>query len=453
MPEHPSEDLLSSYALDPSLVEDAAELEAHLAGCFSCRQQVAGMRSFEEVVGNRESWSRSKDAAPVTAPAYLSATAARSRREDAEAEAMLKPLLERFLSQTSGKFLWLDIAAKPEYHTAGVVRKLTDAADTAQYSDPRRALILAETASTIVEKLSKASYTTSEIAALRGVSWKQQANANRQLGRFHDAFDALAVAERAFREVRRPELDLASITFIRASIYAEQQMYELAEQHAQASAKVFSQLGQRELYVRSRQLQGYIAFGQRKLGKAQVMFDSVLEYAETEGDAFWIAAASIALGNCYLERDELSSATQYLEKAMLGFRNLGMVVEEIRCRWGLALVVQREGRYSTAIERLDAVRKAFLSREATSDAALVTLDIMETFLLLGKTREVRRTAGHIEKLFKDAGMVTGALTAADYLKQAAAKDRVTLSLLAYIRNYFRRVAIEPDLIFVPPSAL
>lgn len=453
MPEHPSEDLLSSYALDPSLVEDAAELEAHLAGCLSCRQQVAGMRSFEEVVGNRESWSRSKDAAPVSAPAFLSAAAARSRREDAEAEAMLKPLLERFLSQTSGKFLWLDIAAKPEYHTAGVVRKLTDAADTAQYSDPRRALILAETASTIVEKLSKARYTTTEIAALRGVSWKQQANANRQLGRFQDAFDALAVAERAFREVRLPELDLASITFIRATLYFEQQQYDLAEQLARDSTVAFRLLGQTEQYLASRYLQGAVAFEQRQFGQAEAIFDSIFAHAEKTGDWSWIARASFALGECHSRRHELARATEYFQRALLAFRDLGNRLDEIRSRWGLALVAQRSGDYRTAIARLRSVRDEFAKITASTDSALVTLDIMETFLLLGEPREVQRAAGNVVRILKDAGIVSGALTAADYLSQAAAMQKVTPSLIDYIRAYFRRVNLQPDLTFIPPAAL
>jgi hypothetical protein len=135
---------------------------------------------------------------------------------------------------------------------------------------------------------------------------------------------------------------------------------------------------------------------------------------------------------------------------MLGFRQMGILVGEIHCRWALALVVQREGRYPIALRRLRNVREELLALGATSDAALVTLDIMETFLALGKPREVRRTAGSIVKLLKDAGMVTGALTAADYLKQAAAMQAVTPPLIDYVRRYFRRVQIEPDFAFLPP---
>jgi hypothetical protein len=115
--------------------------------------------------------------------------------------------------------------------------------------------------------------------------------------------------------------------------------------------------------------------------------------------------------------------------------------------------VQRQGSYRTAVAQLRAVREEFVAIGAISAAALVTLDLMETFLLLGRPREVRDTAGNIVKLLKDAGMVTGALTAADYLKQAAAMQNVTPTLLDYIRRYLRRVELQPDLAFVPPTAL
>lgn len=447
---HPNDELLSAYALDPSSVEEAGELEAHLAHCAPCRQRLDEFCEIEALLARPESWAEDE---PARAPLALSAKAARNRREDAEAEELLAPMLERFLAGRSALFVYKDIASKPEFHTGGVVRKLADAADKAQYSVPRRALILGETASAIVGMLSKTTYSAAEIAALRGLSWKQQANANRQLGQFNAAFHALERAERAYRELPRPEFDLASVTFIRATLYFYQGMYELAAQHAERSTETFALLRETDFYLRSRHLQGCIAFEEGDIGQAQVIFDSVLAYGETTGDTTWIARESQVLGFCHLERRELVRAWQFFNEGMLAFRDLGILSEEIRCRWGLALVVQREGRYRAAIPRLRDVRDEFADSGAVYDAALVTLDIMETFLLLGKPREVRRTAGSVVKLFKEAGVVSGAITAAAYLKEAAAMSSVTSSLIDYIRKYLRRVDVQPDLVFVPPRPL
>lgn len=447
---HPNDELLSAYALDPSSAEGAAELKTHLADCAPCRQRLDGFLEIEALLAQPESWEEDE---PALAPLALSAASARNRREDAEADALLTPMLDRFLAGTSGAFIWKDVASKPEYHTAGVVRKLADAADQAQYSVPRHALILGERAGAIVDMLSKTKYTGIEIAALRGLSWKQQANANRQLGRFNDALHALDRAESAYRELPLPGLDLASVTFIRATIYTDQQAYEPAAQLAEESSAAFALLRQTELYLRSRYLQGRIAFEQRQIGEAQLIFDTVFAHGEAAGDLAWIARGAQALGNCYLERRDFTNAVQFLHRSMLAFRQLGITVEEIRSRWGLALIAQRDGRHRMAVQRLSEVRDQFASLGAVSDAALVTLDLMETYLLMGQPREVHRTAGNTLRLFNDAGMISGAWTAVAYLKQAAALSSVTPGLIDYVRRYLRRVDVQPDLVFVPPGPL
>lgn len=453
MPDHPTEERLAAYALDPTLAKGAADLEAHLEACAACRERLAAIREIDALLADPESWLPVQELAPRAGLQALSEIAARNRREDAEADARLGRLIEKFVAGSSGAFLWADIASNPAYHTGGVVRKLAEAADHALYSVPHRALLLAETASALVDSLSTSTYTPTEIAALRGLAWKQRANANRHLGQFPAALEALEHAALAYGELPRPELDLASITFIRGSIYCDQQRYDLAEQYANQSTAAFAQLGQTDFYLRSRHLQGCIAFEQGEVGKAQGIFEAIYAYGQANGDLTWMARESQVLGHCYLTGGDLTRALQSFRDGMLAFRSLGILSEEIRCRWGLALALQRDGRYRTAIPRLRDVLEEFVRLGAVSDAALVTLDLMETFLLLEKPRDVRRTAGNIVQLFKDAGMVTGALTAADYLRQAAAMRTVTPTLIDYIRRYFRQVDLQPDLAFVPPAAL
>lgn len=451
MPNHPDDQLLLLYSFDPSAVGDAAALEAHLETCPDCRKALDEHRAFDALLADAYSWpDEGRDVAPPPTMRELSALAARNREEDAEAAEKLDSVIDAFVSGASDALLWADVASDRAYHTGGVVRRLADAADKASYNVPRRALILAETAGAIVGMLSTSTYSWTDIAALRGLAWKQRANANRHLGRFNAALEALDRAERAYRELPRPELDLASIIYIRATIYFEQQQYDRAQPAAQQSTAAFERLGQTERYFASRYLQGCIAFEQRLLGEAQSIFASVFAYGEANADESWIAITSLALGNCYLERGDLANASRYMHESLMAFRNIKLPHGEIRCRWALATVVQREGQYRTAVERFRCVQEEFVALGAVADAALVTLDIMEAFLALGKPREVHRSAGNIVQLFKDNGMVTGALTAADYLKRAAAMQDVSPGVIDYIRRYLRRVAVEPELAFVPP---
>ena len=443
---HPNEDLLTMYTVEPALVPERAELEAHLRACTECQAVLADIREFEALLADEMSWPEAEPAVP---PPALREMAARARWEDEEAERLLAP----WLDASPAAFVFADLTADARLYTVGVVRKLAEAAEKAWYSNPRHALNLAETAIAISGMLPAKRYSPEELAAVKGTAWKQRANALRHLGRFADARDALDRAERLFQQLSHPELELASIQYIRATTYNEQQQYDLAERYAAESTAAFARLGQMDHYQDSRLLEGFIAFEQRDLVRAQEIWEPVHAYGEAKGDANRIALGALALGNCALERGHLTHATQLLHTALLHFRKLGSKAGEIRCRWGFALITRREGRPRASVPQLRAIREEFLALGAVTDAALVTIDLMETFLDLGMARDVQRTAGDVVTLFKEHGMLTGAITAADYLKRAAVMRGVTPGIIDYVRKYLRRVEAEPDFAFVAPAPL
>jgi hypothetical protein len=47
-------------------------------------------------------------------------------------------------------------------------------------------------------------------------------------------------------------------------------------------------------------------------------------------------------------------------------------------------------------------------------------------------------------------MITGALTAVAYMKEAAAAGTLRAASVNAVRTYLRRVDRQPDLVFVPP---
>jgi tetratricopeptide (TPR) repeat protein len=439
--EHPSDDLLTSYVLDPQLVGDRTALEAHLETCAECRARLAEARSFESLLHDDASWPDEE------VEVDLRASAAARAQEDADAAV----LLERVLDGPPASFVFANLQEKPKYYTAGVVRHLIAATAAAWFTEPLHALNLAETAIAITGLLPEGRYKDIELASLRGTAWKMRANALRFLGRYPLASEALDRAERIYARLPRPELDLAAVRYIRATIFYEQESYERAAALAAQTSDEFSHLGQSEMYFSSRMLEASIAFEQRELEMAEGIFRQIYAHGESAGSANWIARASQNLGTCLIEQGQLTEATQRLSTAMLRFRDLRILIEEVRCRWSLARIAQKSGQYHLAVQRLRAVRDEFTQMGATTDAALVTLDLMETYLSLRKPVEARRAAGNIVALFTDVGMLTGAVVAANWLKQTAAAKRVTPSILDAIRRYLRRVDLQPDSAFVPPA--
>jgi hypothetical protein len=85
-----------------------------------------------------------------------------------------------------------------------------------------------------------------------------------------------------------------------------------------------------------------------------------------------------------------------------------------------------------------------------TDAALVGLDIMEALLAVGKPRRIVALAQHLFSVFTQAGMITGALAALAYLKEAAASGSLTTAGIQDVRAFLRKAERQPSLQFVPP---
>jgi len=275
---HPDDDLFFAHALDPSLVADREALGHHIEGCEQCRGRLAAIRAFEALLIDADSWpEESVDRAELL---HRDLT---TRRENAEAENLLRP----FLSGRSGSLAWANLSEKPRYHTGGVVRRLTAEADTASYTQPLFALLLADTAIAIASALSDERYTATELASWRGTACWMRANALRHLGRYRSAFESLDRAERLYRMLPRPELDLAQVTFTRAAILYEQEAYVPAANMASMCTQAFAALGQSDLYLKGRLLQGSIAFEQRDLTTAEGIFRQLYAHGEATGSTNW----------------------------------------------------------------------------------------------------------------------------------------------------------------------
>jgi len=85
-----------------------------------------------------------------------------------------------------------------------------------------------------------------------------------------------------------------------------------------------------------------------------------------------------------------------------------------------------------------------------TDAAVASLDIADSCLRLGEMRQIGRLASRLFRVFSDAGMLTGALTAIAYMKEASAAGTLTPRDLRFVRQFLRRSDRQPDLLFVAP---
>jgi hypothetical protein len=86
-----------------------------------------------------------------------------------------------------------------------------------------------------------------------------------------------------------------------------------------------------------------------------------------------------------------------------------------------------------------------------SDAAEVDLDRVEAHLVLREYETAHAICERLPAVFIQANMLTGALMAASYLKEAAEMRRLTPEDVQHVRQYLERLERRPELQFVRPD--
>lgn len=445
MDEHISDDELSRYSYDPESFpsERQAEIQRHIAGCTECDAHFDFYTAFDEDLRDPAVWQPSDGAVPMIMRAYR----LRCEAEDAEADRLLKPYLA---NPTMAAFA--DIRKLREFRTGGVVRRLNAQANAMAANRPLAALAFADLAQSIADLLPDRIYPREIVHELRGTAWKERANALLRIGKIAEALQSLQQAERSYRRLQSPSLGLASVDLVRAAAYYQQGELATAETHAERAHQAFAYLGQPVRGITALHLRASIKLEALQSEAAGKLYQQVIEYGEEMNDAQWIAKGSYGRGNSELDRGNLAEASMLFTKAFVILRETGPVADRISTEWGLARVVLHGGKPSEAILRLRDVNAAFEKLGMVTDAALVNLDIADALLVLGHGDQIAKIAEHSYRVLKRAGVVTGALSALAYMKEAAAQGRLTPEVIQGVRQFLHRVERDPELVFVPPPA-
>ncbi len=445
---HPTEAVLGMYALKPSAAPNRTAVEAHLASCNDCRTTLGEIKSFDAALAEADAWPERSAARHDSATlAELRAFASRCAGEDREAQRLLAEYED---PDAAPRFAWNDIPNKPEYRTGGIARLLCKRANAMCTRKPLYALVLAEAAVRISADLPDASYPRATIHELRGEAWKEQANALYYLGRFDDALTALAYAEAEYRQLAHEGLGMVAVTYVRAGILYEQQQLDTADQLAHESAQMALHLGSTDRWMRALHLQGEIRFRRGDLPGAIELFSRVLRYGEETRDQQWIARETRALGVCQIELMNLTEASRHLYASLQLCTGMHSAVEVTRTRWAIARLTFLQGNPDDGIRQLRVVVKELTGEEMLTDAAIAAVHLAEMLYATERTREIPSLLAGVVQTFVAAGMLSGALSALAYLKEASVAGIMTPEMFTYVRQFVARAERQPALLFAPP---
>ena len=449
MSRHFDETTLYDYLDDPDGFADRAELELHLSICAQCRELLEELKELEAALSGTAMWDfadavrRSREVPdPLRTIDQLIAS------EDTEADRFLTPILN-----SPAAFRRANILQAPEMHTAGVVRKLCAVARELREKQPVHALTLSDTAVAIAENLTADPYPQILLDELLGSAWLERANALRYLGRYPEALDALAVAARAYEDTPVATFSLAVVEYVRAGVYLKAERLDEASRLARHAARVFRQFGEDDRYLHARMVEAAVLFHRNRFDEALELFNSLADVARRLADTDTLARLYSNIANCYIGLADYENARQLFARSLSLYETRGLETEKIRTRWSLGCLLVSSGELDAGIERLREAEREFRQLGATTDAALVTLDIVEALLATGRTSEASALCIGLVENFSAVGMTGNALTALAFLREALTSGSATPILVRHVRRY---IESRPDAMnhpFIPPSHL
>lgn len=442
---HLNDDMLAEYAL---LAEGGGDPEVaeHLAACAECTVRLNGVRKLFDGFKSREPW----DAADVLIDARgrqqeILSFAARVQDEYSAAYAALSPLLSNAVA-----FVRERVERKTEYRTAGAVRVLAEAANAACEREPIHARNLADAAVAIADALPADAYPAAAISTLRGLAWKERANALRYLAEYDAALEALDHAAAEFEPFGSHVFEFASLAYIRAVILTYTDRLDEATRQAAESADIFTQHGDVERAMRARSVQAGVLYYRREYRAAAAIFEELLAFAQSKNDAVEIARQSCNAASCWIELGDGGRAELLLNNAHQTYESLGMRTELAAADWKLGVAARVSGRFDESIRRLRDAKDTCEKLGMAAETASASLDLVESLLLVGQTREIPSLCSDVLRYYRRAGKLHQALTAAAFLKEAAGAGQIRVATVRHVRNFVEALDRQPELLFLPP---
>lgn len=448
MSSHYDETALQEYLDDPDAFPERDALERHVAACNACRGMLDELRAFDLTLTTDATWHVSEGAARAETPEAIRLLAELLAAEDADAERMIRPLVGSPVT-----FRRANITATPAMHTAGVVRRLCVESRTLRERQPMHALIVADAAIAIADQLSMARYPAPLLDELRGDAWYERANVLRYLGRYPEALDALDISARAFGRSPVAVFSGAIVDYLRSVIFVELDRSDDARRLARKSARVFRQFGESERYLHAKIVEASVMFHQDRFRESRELFVALLGEAKNLGKPETLARLFANIANCELRLRDFDAAEGYFARALSLYEAIGLETGKIRTRWNIGSLRIAAGDVEEGLMRLREARREFEQIGAHTDAALITLDIVEALLSTGERRDAREAAelcSGLAESFAAVGMTGNALTALAFLRQAFETGQATPDLVRHIRQYIETRPDQEGNPFIPP---
>ena len=446
---HPDRDVLGAFFAGKLGADDVQSVEGHLRrGCIPClfaARDEALAYSAESRGHLRDGLFGGEDSSLQRYTCWLEHKILLIELEQQLTPALLAELMLR-PSEARREL----VRTSRRYQVLGLAQALREESRTEVQRDVARAIELAELGVEVSDCLEPAFYGARLVQDVRALAYGILGNAHRVAGDLFGAERQLRTARTLLDSGTGAPTELAEILSLLGSLRIDQARYgdavELLRQAETryANARLDVQRGKTLINMaRATGLRGEPAAAVEILLRALDLLDESDDAYLTFLCHHNIAAFLNDAGQGHEARAYLCQAQPWYERFSDDRGTL------LRRRWLEGHIAANLGEVDAALTILQEVRSIFIEEERAFDHALVTLNLAEVLLSVGRTAEVKRLAEEMYPIFRSQEVHRQALAALVLFKQAAMTEAATVSLAQQVADYLTRARNNPYLPFEP----
>jgi tetratricopeptide (TPR) repeat protein len=324
------------------------------------------------------------------------------------------------------------------FHSLQLCQLLEARSREAWFSDPARAVKLADLAVAAAERLDEEHYGAMLAEDARASAWAHLGNAYRIAANLRQAEEALQIAEEHQARSGEDAYTEALILSFKASLRSTQGRYDDAAHLLDGAIALYRQARDRHEEGRTLILKGTALGYAGRHGEAVRLIRRGLSRIDLFQEPRLLVAARHNLILFMTEGGRHREAENGLAETRRLYLDLGEPMNLVRLRWLEGKIARELGRLDEAETALNEARNAFLADNIAIDAALVSLDLAILHMQRGETAALKELAAQMRPIFESGDVHPEALAAVLLFQQAAEAEQVTRVLLDQVAARLQR---------------
>lgn len=321
-----------------------------------------------------------------------------------------------------------------ELHTWGVCQLLLRQVREQVFSDPARAVEMAQLAVRLSGHLG-AAYDPDWVMDLRARAHAHLGNAHRVLGELKAAEGAFLHAAECLEKggTGDPRIK-AEVLSLKGSLRLDQRILDEAQNLIEAACTLYREAGDRvgaaKMLIKKSKILN-------QLGEASEAIEALqgvsAEMSPDEDPSLFARARQNLLFSLTFA-GRFDEAAQLFPEVTTLYQGSAGTVDWLRLRWTEGNLAHGLGRSGDAEEAYREVQREFLRLGKGLDAALVSLDLAVLLWEQGRTDELKEIAAEMMMAFESREVHREALAALALFQRACAEERVTEDLIRHVAS-------------------